>query len=163
MKEIIYKLASPKNISVVDKNTFLKLLIQQGKIVNPTMEKINRCTALCLCKLDNEIISIGAIKPKTSSDFNSDKSGLEKFRNDFSLELGYCFTLSAHTGKGFSSSIVKLLLDDFNNTNIMASTELRLNNSMIRILEKNNFKHFGNPWKSTIHNGTLGLFLKFVK
>jgi len=113
--------------------------------------------------VDNEIISIGAIKPKTNSDFNSDKADLDKFRNDFSLELGYCFTLPNYTGKGFSSSIVKLLPDKFNHTNLMASTELRIDNSMTRILEKNNFKQFGKPWKSAIHKGTLGLFLKFVK
>lgn len=45
----------------------------------------------------------------------------------------------------------------------MASTELRIDNAMIRILEKNNFKQFGKPWKSTVHKGTLGLFLKFVQ
>ncbi|MBS1571345.1 MAG: hypothetical protein KF825_09995 [Ferruginibacter sp.] len=163
MKEITYKLDTPKNISDTDKKIFLELLIQQGKVTNPTLEKINRCTFLCLCKVDNKIISIGAIKPKTNSDFNSDKADLDKFRNDFSSELGYCFTLPDHTGKGFSSSIVKLLLDKFSDTNLMASTELRVDNSMTRILEKNNFKQFGKPWKSTIHKGTLGLFLKFVK
>jgi len=163
MEEITYKIDTPINFSETDKKIFLDLLLQQGKVNNPTIEKINRCTLLCLCKVNNKIVSIGAIKPKTSSDFNSEKADLGKFRQDFSLELGYCFTLPNYTGKGFSSSIVKLLLDKFSNINLMASTELHVDNSMIRILERNNFKHFGKPWKSSIHKGTLGLFLKFVR
>ena len=126
------------------------------------MEKINRCKFICVCIVDGEIISIGAIKPKTNSDFDSNKADLDKFRNDFSLELGYCYTLPDHTGKGYSSSLVKLLLDKFKDTNLMASTELRIDNSMKRILEKNSFKQYGKPWKSSIHNGALGLFLKFI-
>lgn len=163
MKEIIYKIDSPKNFTEDERKTFLSLLIKQEKVSKPTMARINACKLLCVCKVDSEIISIGAIKPRTDSDFNSNKADLDKFRNDFSVELGYCFTLPDHTGKGYSSSLVKLLLDKYKDINLMASTELRADNSMTRILEKNHFKHFGKPWKSTIHQGTLGLFLKFVK
>ena len=28
-------------------------------------------------------------------------------------------------------------------------------------LEKNGFRHYGNPWKSNIHENYLGLFLKY--
>lgn len=163
MKEIIYKLATPQNISDKEKEAFLSLLIQQGKIKKPSMEKIELCPLLCMCKVNNKVISIGAIKPKTNGVFNAEKADLSSIKDDFSLELGYCFTLPDFTRKGFSSSIVSLLLDEFKETNIMASTELRLDNSMSRILEKNDFRQFGKPWKSTIHDGTLGLFLRFGK
>lgn len=161
MKEIIYKIGEPKNFTKPEKDSFLNLLIKQNKVKKPTIEKINGCELICICMLDNEIISIGAIKPKTNSDFNSDKADLESFRNDFSVELGYCYTLPNHGGKGHSSTIVKLLIEKFQDYNLMASTELRSDNSMIRILEKNNFKQFGKPWKSDIHKGALGLYLKF--
>jgi hypothetical protein len=163
MKEITYKLDTPKNISDKEKETFLHLLIQQGKIKKPSIEKIELCPLICLCRMNDQIISIGAIKPKTNGVFNSDKADLGSIKDDFSIELGYCFTLPDFIRKGFSSSIVSLLLDEFKDVNIMASTELRLDNSMSRILEKNDFRQFGKPWKSTIHEGTLGLFLRFGK
>lgn len=163
MKEINYTIDTPQSFSDASRKIFLDLLIQQGKVSNPTAGKVNRCTFLCVGKLDNEIVSIGAIKSKTNSDFDSNKADLEKFRNDFTLELGYCFTLPTHTGKGYSSTIIKLLLDKIPDTNLMASTELRDDNSMVRILERNNFKQYGKSWKSTIHKGTLGLFLRFAK
>jgi len=162
MQVINYKIDDPKNLTEAERKTFLALLIKQNKVRNPTIEKINRCKLIGVCFVDGELISIGAIKPKTNSDFNSSKADVDKFRNIFSLELGYCYTLPEHTGNGYSSSIVKLLLDKFKNTNLMASTELRADNSMTRILEKNSFKQYGKAWKSSIHNGTLGLFLKFV-
>ena len=45
--------------------------------------------------------------------FNAEKADLSSIKDDFSLELGYCFTLPDFTRKGFSSSIVNLLLDEF--------------------------------------------------
>ncbi len=161
--EIIYKIEQPENFSESDKDKFLELLKQQGKVNNPTLDRINNCKFLCLCIIDDKIISIGAIKPKTDSDFDSNKANLNDLRNDFDFELGYCFTLPKFTGRGHSSTIVKLLIDKLPDKNLMASTELRADNSMPRILEKNGFKQFGKPWKSTIHGGALGLFLKFVK
>lgn len=148
MIKIIYKVDTPERFSLTERKIFLNLLEQQGKITNPVIEKINRCTFLCVCKVDNSIVSIGAIKPKTNSDFNSEKSDLNKLQNEFQLELGYCFTLPKHIKNGYSSSIVKLLLEKTANKNLMASTELRTDNSMKRILERNGFNQFGKPWKS---------------
>jgi hypothetical protein len=163
MKEIVYKIGSPKDFSESEKKSFLDLLKEQGKVASPTIEKIERCFLLCFCKVDNVVVSIGAVKPKTNSDFNPDKADLENLRNDFHKELGYCFTLTKHTGNGYSSPLVKLLLDKVAHENLMASTELRSDNSMVRILERNGLKQYGRPWKSRIHNGVLGLFLKYIK
>lgn len=163
MTTITYKIDIPKNFSIDEREKIRDLLEQQEKVDNPNIEKVNRCSLLCICQVDNEIVSIGAIKPKTNSDFNTDKADLDKLRNDFDLELGYCFTLSEHTGQGYSSNIARMLIDKIGNINLMGSTELRSDNSMIRILERNGFNQYGKPWKSGIHNGTLGLFLKFTE
>ena len=161
--EIIYKIEKPEKFTVQDKDGFLDLLKQGGKVYNPTLESIERCSLLCLCIIDDKVISIGAIKPKTDSDFNTNKANLGNLRNDFDFELGYCCTLPQYTRQGHSSKIVKLLLDKSEDINLMASTELRANNSMRRILENNGFKQDGKPWKSSMpHGGALGLFLKFV-
>lgn len=42
----------------------------------------------------------------------------------------------------------------------MASTEVSANPRMVKILEKSGFRFFGRPWKSSIHDNYLGLFLK---
>ena len=164
MAENEYKVDNPKNFSENEKAIFLQLLIQQNKVANPTIEKVNHCNFLgiCYCK-DTSIVSIGAIKPKTNSDFNIEKADLKEMSNEFQLELGYCFTLPDKTGQGHSSTITKMLLDKVTNKNVMASTEIRSDNSVIRILERNGFKQYGKPWKSVIHKGTLGLYLKFAK
>lgn len=162
MTEVIYRIDTPKNYSETEKNAFRDLLEQQGKVPQPTIDKVNRCTFLCVCKVDNTIISIGAIKPKTNSDFDTKKGNLDHLRNDFKLELGYCYTVPDYTRNGYSSQIVRMLVDKCREINLMASTELKIDNSMTRILERNGFKQYGQPWKSRIHGGTLGLFLRNV-
>src|SRR5262245_3901420 len=97
MNEIAYKIGEPKNFSDPEKETFLALLKLQNKVQNPTIDKVNRCLLLCLCKVDNEVVSIGAIKPKTKSDFNSDKADLNSMSKEFEIELGYCFTMQGYT------------------------------------------------------------------
>lgn len=163
MIEIKFKIGKPNEFTFEEKNEFLKLLKKQNKVLNPSIEKIERCVLLCLAIVNSEIVSIGAIKPNTVSDFDTTKANLYEFRNEFNIELGYCYTLPIQTKKGFSTMIVKLLLDKYTKTNLMASTELRSDNPMIKILEKYNFKQYGKSWKSSIHNGALGLFLKFVE
>ena len=163
MADYEFKVDTPKSFSENEKAIFLQLLKKQDKVVNPTIDKINRCNFLGICYKGNLIVSIGAIKPKTNSDFNIEKADLDKIRNEFQLELGYCYTLPSETGKGHSSKIVNLLLSKIAQNNIMASTELNEDNSMKRILERNNFKQQGKPWTSGIHGGQLGLFLKYAK
>lgn len=160
MAEPTYKCGAPKEFSDKEKKSFLDLLIMQDKVVNPTIAKINRCKFLCACFSGTGMVSIGAIKPKTNSDFNPEKANLQNLRNDFDWELGYCFTLPEHTRKGYSSGIVNELLQKVKEIHLMASTELREDNSMKRILERNGFVRKGKAWTSVKHGGELGLFLK---
>lgn len=162
MKSKTYKIDAPSNFSDGEKHLFLELLILQNKVTNPTILKIDKCLLLGICKIDEKIVSIAAIKPKTNSDFDSEKAAIENMRTEFNLELGYCFTLKDHTGNGYSSSLVKYIIDG-TGENLMASTELRVDNPMLSILIKNGFGQFGKSWESKIHGGSLGLFLKFKK
>jgi len=161
--EIVYQVGVPKDFSNEDLNLFVELLKLQGKVSTPTLIKVNRCKYLGLCINKGEIVSIGAIKPKTNSNFNGEKANLDELRNKFDLELGYCFTLPLHTGNGYSSQLVNLLLEKVSNENVMSSTELRQDNGMLRILQKNGFKLTGQSWKSGVHGGELGLYLKYAK
>ncbi len=157
---ISFRINHPSAFTSQEKHRFLLLLEEQGK-VNATKKRVDACALLCFGILKDEIISIGAIKQRTNSDFNSDKSDLEKYRNDFNLELGYCYTKESHRGKGYSSMIAKQLINAIGNINLMATTELSEKNTMKIILKKNGFKQYGKTWKSIKHEGTLGLFLKF--
>lgn len=163
MKNISYKLDVPEKLTQELKQKFLELLMLQGKISPPTIEKIDRCKCLCVYEIDNEIVSIGAIKPITKFNFNPEHADLSNRENDFEFELGYCFTPQQHTNKGYSSYVVKLLLEKYSNQNIMATTVVGEENHMINILTKHNFIRIGKSWESKIEKGKqIGLFLKYA-
>lgn len=154
-----YKIGKPTEFNSSEKKSFKELLIKQGKVNTPTVKKIDRCDLLCMCVVAGKVVSIGAIKPATSFDFNNKHADLNSMSQDFEVELGYCYTEPSNTGKGYSSSIVKLLLSKYEFKKIMASTELLSTNKMVGILERAGFKRHGKEWKSSIHGGALGLFL----
>lgn len=161
MSEIVYKIGSPDNFSKEEREIFCNLLIKQNKVINPTVEKVERCRWLCVCKVKDKTVAIGAIKPATKLDFNKSHADAADLREEFSLELGYCYTEPNYTGKGYSSKIVSLLIEKENK--LMASTELRDDNAMKYVLHKFGFQRYGKSWKSIIHGGALGLYLREVK
>lgn len=155
--EIILK----KDFNDSHRDILAKMLEKQGKVRGDLNEKIARCEMICIGKVDDEEVAIGAIKEKTASDFSLDKAGLPDLSDDFEWELGYFYTCESFTRKGMASTIAKLLITEYGNENLMASTEITANPSMVNILHKNGFRLFGKPWKSEIHDNHLGLFLKF--
>lgn len=161
MKELNFKILDKTEITTEIANLFIELLVKQGKVDKPSVERIKSCRQILLCKIDNKLIGIGAIKPKTNSDFKIEKSGLLNIEKQFIWELGYFYVDNNYRGYGISSNIARLLLKDKEKENIMATTELYNGNVMINVLEKFGFKQYGKPWLSTKHDGTLGLFLKF--
>lgn len=161
MQELTFKILDKANITKEIANSFIDLLIKQGKVETPTVERIKSCRQLSLCYADNQLIGIGAIKPKTKSDFAVNKADLSNIAQQFDWELGYFFTDSNFRGYGISTTIARLLLKGKDKENIMASTELYPDNAMIKVLEKFGFRQYGKPWLSKRHDGTLGLFLKF--
>lgn len=158
-----YKIGASSHFFKQEKEKLLTLLIAQGKIVDPTVHKLNRCESLCSCELSDKMVVMGAIKPKTNSDFSALKSGEVTRSEDFDWELGYMYTDPSERGKGHSQRIVTQLLERFGNHNLMASTETRADNPMRHILEKHGFVRYGKAWKSKIHGGDLGLYLRYKK
>jgi GNAT superfamily N-acetyltransferase len=156
-----YEIIHKNEIDDSHRSTFANLLKLQGKVKGNLLDKADRCMFICIVTLNNKPVAIGGIKPSTNADFKSDKSDLLAFESVFNWELGYIYTNKDHSGKGIASTLVRILLEEFGSENIMASTEITANPGMIRILEKNGFRHFGKPWKSGIHDNYLGLFLKF--
>jgi predicted GNAT family N-acyltransferase len=161
MQELTFKILDKAKITTEIANSFIDLLVKQDKVEKPTVDRIKSCRQLLLCYADTKLIGIGAIKPKTKSDFNVNKADLVNIENQFVWELGYFFTDINFRGYGISTTIARLLLKEKDKENIMASTELYPDNAMIKVLEKFGFRQYGKPWLSARHDGTLGLFLKF--
>lgn len=159
MAGISFKIGNPTEFTEEEKLLFVDLLKLQGKVVNPTLQKVNSCKYIAACILDNAMVSIGAIKPATISDFSSAKANLPDLKDKFDWELGYCYTLPDHIKKGYSTDIVQKLIDAAGNSKLIASTEMN-DSPMRRILERYGFEQKGNTWPSIIHGNELGLFLR---
>lgn len=161
MLELTFKILDKTRITTDIANSFIDLLVKQGKVEIPTVKRIQSCRQISLCYVDNKLIGIGAIKPKTKSDFSERKADLINIEQQFTWELGYFFTDTSFRGFGISTTIARLLLKDKDKENFLASTELYPENVMVKVLEKLGFRQYGKPWLSKRHDGTLGLFLKF--
>jgi RimJ/RimL family protein N-acetyltransferase len=159
--KIEYEIVKQENLEDEHRIIFSEMLQKQGKVEGKMMSKADRCKMICIAKVDSKVVSIGAIKRKTDSDFYNEKAGLTELADQFEWELGYLFTDNGFGGKGIASTVVRVLIENYGNDNLMASTEISDNPVMVRILEKNGFRLFGRPWKSRIHENYLGLFLKF--
>lgn len=163
METLSFEIVTTKEITKPDAEAFIKLLLEQGKVQPPTIQRIQSCEKIVFCKWGEKRVGIGAIKPKTSSDFDSSKANLQTLKSDITWELGYIYVQPEYRGLGLSSTIVRLLLRDLDKENLIASTELYSGNPMAKVLIKNGFHLMGKPWKSSRHDGYLGLFIKFKK
>lgn len=159
---IEYLMGSPAVFSQDEKEAFRLLLIEQDKVNNPTIEKVDRCLHLCMAAVRGKIVAIGAIKPKTEADFRADTSGESARSDDFSWELGYCYTQPSYWRRGIGSHIIEKLLERMTGHHLLATTELRADNSMLGLLERAGFLRYGATWKSTRSGEDLALFLRYV-
>ena len=149
MPQINYKYGSPEIFTVPEKEIICDMLIKQGKVENPSLKKINSFKIIGVCFSDGEIVSIGAVKPQTTEDFKEGQANIPELCKEFTWELGSCYTKPDYTGKGYSSAIVKNLVEHCNEENLTAATELNTNNPMMHILVKAGFKQYGNSWKAS--------------
>ncbi|MFY7909975.1 MAG: GNAT family N-acetyltransferase [Emticicia sp.] len=161
LTNLTYQVVEKSNITDEIAQVFAEHLTKQGKVTVPSVEKLKTCDKLVLCFADYALIGIGALKLNESPALK--KAGLESLQDTFSFELGYFFVSETFRGLGVSTAIARLLLLDKTEENIFATTELYVNNPMMKTLEKLGFKHYGIPWKSIWHDGTIGVFLKFKK
>ena len=160
--EIKYQLIFRSELEDSHRQIVAKLLEEQGKVNPPYKEKANKCSFICIVTKDEIPIALGAIKNKTESDFSEEKANLPGLANKFDEELGYIYVKRDFEGKGIASNIIRLLLEQFGDGNLMASTEITANPGMVKILERSGFRHYGRPYKSSRpHGDYIGLFLRF--
>ncbi len=159
--EVIYKFGSPAAFSEYDIESFLTLLKKQGKIENPVRWKIMRCRLLGAGFVEDNMVCIGAIKPRTFSDFTAAKANLPNLADLFDWEVGYFYTEPKYEGNKYSSGILDGLITHYGTGNLMASTEIREGNRMINSLQNRGFVENGNSWTSVKSSASLRLFLKY--
>jgi GNAT superfamily N-acetyltransferase len=158
---IEYQIILKDEITDSHRTTFAQLLEEQGKVKGDLNLKADRCKLIGFVILDGKAIGCGGIKEKTPSAFTREKANLPDESQNFDWELGYIFTKPDYSGKGIASTLIRNLISEYGDENIMASTEISVNPGMVRILEKDGFIHYGTPWKSGIHSNYLGLFLRY--
>lgn len=161
MQDITYKIILNNEIQNEHRIIVGDFLKEQNKVIGDPYLKADRCTYICIAYIDEKPVAMGAIKPKTPSDFGNQKANLPERSKEFDWELGYIYTEDEFTRKGIARNIVITLLKKYGNDNIMASTEIDDNPGMVKILKTFGFEHFGSLWKSQIHSNNLGLFLKY--
>jgi len=159
--KIEYEIVQRSEFDETIRTVFADMLRKQGKVKDDFATKAIRCKLICIVKIEGKVIAIGGIKQKTASDFTNNKAGVPDLASEFEWELGYLFTDSNYGRRGIASNVVRLLVEAYGKGNLMASTEIAANPAMVRILEKQGFRFFGKPWKSSIHDNYLALFLKF--
>lgn len=147
--DINYKIDKTESFSATERVLFLALLMRQGKVSNPTLEKIGSCPYLCMASIGNRMIGIGALKQVYKTPF--DDAGVSDLKSNFSLELGYLYVLENHyivnlRGMGIGKNITRLLLAQEIRKNIFATTELNVTNPMLHILRKFGFIDIGSPY-----------------
>ena len=159
--KIEYEIIDKADISDAVRSDFANALKMQGKVKGNLDRKADRCKFVCIVKIDESVVGVGAIKKKTESDFSKDKAAVPELERDFQWELGYLYTDAKHLRKGIAKNVTRLLIETYGNENLMASTEISANPGMVKILESFGFRLFGKPWKSAIHENHLGLFLRY--
>lgn len=160
MEILSFELLGNEEITDAKAAVFVQLLQEQGKVRNPSVPKVKACKQIIFAHWNGQTIGIGAIKPKTLSDFRPGKADLQELIENISFELGYFYVRDTYQGLSISSTLARLLLRDFTDLNLIASTELHAGNPMVTVLHKNGFHRMGKSWRSGIHRGDLGLFVK---
>lgn len=156
-----YEIITKSEIKENHRQIVASMLEEQQKVEPPYYRKADRCKFICIVSNSSIPIALGAIKMKTESDFTHEKANLVELSEKFDWELGYLYVNEKYKRRGIASNIVSMLLECFGDGNLMASTEITANPSMMKILERFGFRHYGNPWQSDIHKNYLGLFLRF--
>lgn len=157
--EFSYTTDNSNNLTEQEKQYFMKLLMLQGQVDKPSIEKLNTCPILCIA-YDNELpIGIGAIKQVYKKPF--EKAEIPELKNLFNVELGYIYVLDKkkYRGKGIAKKICANLLEKLSSKNVFATTEENIKNPMKYILEKFGFKRAGKTYTGTKTKKTIGLYL----
>ena len=158
--KITFEVNSPNEFKKNQIEEFLNLLILQKQVSNPSIQKINASTLICIVYADNVAIGIGAIKQVYKTPF--DKAEVSELKDKFEFELGYLYVKDCkkYRGLGIGKTICKLLLKELGNKNVFATTDIDEKNVMKYILESLSFVKTGKIYSGASTQKSIGLYLK---
>lgn len=159
---LTFKIDKPDKFTFQEKTNFVELLVEQGQVANPNIDKVNASPFICIVFGDDVPIGIGAIKNVYKNPF--DYAQVSDLKAKFKNELGYLFVRNDNTnnfrGLGIAKTICKLLLKEIGTGTVFATTEENKNNVMKHILKNIGFKKSGKTYKGHNTKKKIGLYIK---
>ena len=159
---LTFKVDNPEKFTIKEKDIFVQLLIKQGQVTNPNIDKVNASPFICIVFCNDEPVGIGAIKNVYKTPF--DYAKVSELKVKFENELGYLFVsndnASNFRGLGIGKTISKLLLKQIGKGTVFATTDVSRKNIMKYILKNVGFKKVGKTYKGQNTNKKIGLYIK---
>jgi ribosomal protein S18 acetylase RimI-like enzyme len=155
---------NPKDISKSELNNIALFVAQFGQVeMSFILTGLPKSKSIGFIKMDNKIVSVGVLKnPSVSYIQNTyTKAGLDIPRG-LIYEYGYAGTDENYRGRGFSSIILKQLLNSLPERQNVFATVRQSNKGEIHILEKHNFSQVGKDYLNASGEYNLKLF-QFTK
>ena len=135
----------PKELTQKDIQDMITLIAEFGEVVFSYLEKnFPKARSIGYIKIDGRIVSVAALKTveKEYIDDVYGRAGLPAPRKHL-YEYGYAATNRDFQGRGFSSAILKQLLNSLPEGQRIYATVRSENKKEIHILKKHGFKEIG--------------------
>lgn len=141
-------IANPKELTRAQMDNIAEFVAQFGQVeMSFILAGLPKANSIGFINVDNEIVSVGVLKNPNESYIKSTykKAGLDL--PDFSIyEYGYAGTSPDFRGKGFSSAILKQLLNTLPINQKVFATVRENNDAEIHVLEKHGFVKVGSKY-----------------
>ena len=162
--EVTLIIANPKELSRVQIDDIAEFVAQFGQVeMSFILAGLPKAKSIGFINVNNEIVSVGVLKNSNKSYIESTykKAGLAV--PDYPIyEYGYAGTSTNFRGKGFSSAILKQLLNTLPINQKVFATVRETNDAEIHVLEKHGFVKVGSKYLNTRGEYNLKLY-EFTK
>jgi len=141
---------------------FICLVEEGGEVDNKGLSgRVRRAVALGFFRVDNEIVSVAAIKSPNHTRKRRvfESAGSRENPDHFNIELGWIVTKEKHRSKGLASTLVSELLKNVSRP-VFATTR-EDNKASLHILEKYGFKRSGHVYPG--RRCPMALYLRNMK
>lgn len=143
-----------------EKTQMLSLLLEQGQVSGNLEEKMRNIKYGCVVYIDDKPIACAALKNRTKKPFKLVNANVLELYDDVSLELGYIYVKPEFRRSGVCTDMCNGLLGILRKSVVYAT--VRANNvGMKKILRNLNFDMYGKPYKSSVADNYVQLFIKY--
>jgi predicted GNAT family N-acyltransferase len=151
---------SPNDCNSEELNNFERIVVEAGQVQAVGFRDLMlNAYRLIFIKVNGKLVATGAIKVPRES-YKKDifeKAGVSELLNKYKYEIGWIFVSISQRRKGFSTEIVKALIEVISNHGCYATTKSN-NIGMHTIFDKMCFEKLGNDYQSSNGDYNLRLF-----